>query len=79
MILFCVLWIPIVLSGIDNFREQVGKGHGEAWNSVGAKLSGWGLWLGGVVIWYVLVSGVGRFFLKKLGLLPEKVTPDDSD
>lgn len=69
VILFCVLWIPIVLSGIHNIQEQIGKGQGELWDSIGAKLSGWGLWLVGAFIWYVLVSGLGRFILKKLGLL----------
>jgi hypothetical protein len=61
--------MPIVLSGIHNIQEQFGKGYGEPWDSIGAKLSGWGLWLVGVFIWYVLVSGIGRFILKKLGLL----------
>ncbi len=68
-ILFCVLWIPIVLSGIKNVREQFGKGYGEPWDTIGAKLSGWGLWLAGVFIWYVLVSSIGGFILRKLGLL----------
>jgi hypothetical protein len=69
VILFCILWIPIVLSGINNIREQIGKGYGASSDSIGAKLSGWGLWLAGVFIWYMIVSGVGRFILKKLGLL----------
>jgi hypothetical protein len=68
-ILFCVLWIPIVLSGIENIREQTGKGYGEPWNTIGAKLAGWGFWLVGIFLWYVLVSVIGRFILKKLGFL----------
>jgi hypothetical protein len=69
VILFCILWIPIVLSGIDNIREQIGGGQGGQWNSIGAKVSGWLLWLVGVFIWYVVISAIGRFILKKLGLL----------
>jgi hypothetical protein len=64
LILFCVLWIPIVLTGISNLREP--------WNSVGDKVSGWGLWLAGAFIWYVLMSCIGRFILKKLGLFPDE-------
>ena len=69
VILFCALWVPIILTGIHNIREQIGKGGGPPWETVSDKLSGWGLWLAGVFIWYMLVSGIGRFALKKLGLL----------
>ena len=51
VILFCALWVPIVLSGIHNVREQIGKGYGPPWDSVWDKLSGGGLWLVGVFIW----------------------------
>ena len=80
VILFCVLWIPIVLTGTANVREQIGKGYGEQWNSVGDKLIGWGGWLAGAFIWYVLVSAIGGFILKKLGLLPdERIARNESD
>src|SRR5437773_9593989 len=69
VILFFVLWVPIVLSAIHNIQEQTGRGHDQPWDSIGATLRGWGLWLAGVFIWYVLVSGIGRFILKKLGLI----------
>ena len=68
VIFFCVLWIPVVLTGIGNIREQTGHGHGEAWNTIGAKLSGWGLWLVGVVIWYIFISAIGSLILQKLRL-----------
>jgi hypothetical protein len=69
VILFCALWVPIALSGIHNFREQIGKGYGAPSSSVWDKLSGWGLWLAGAFIWYFVVSAIGRFVLTKLGFL----------
>ena len=62
VVLFLVLWVPIVVTGIRNFQESQGSSFAE-------KSSGWGLWLVGIFIWYVLVGGIGRFVLKKFGLL----------
>lgn len=55
---------------MQNIQEQRGDRLGQPWDSVGAKLSGWGLWLVVVFIWFVVVNGIGRLVLKKLGLLP---------
>lgn len=74
VILFCILWVPIVLTGLQNIQEQRGGGHGQPWDSVGAKLSGWGLWLVVMLIWFVVVNAIGQLIVKKLGLLkPEEL------
>jgi hypothetical protein len=72
VLLFCILWIPIVLSAVHNIFEHFGKGAAEPWNNVGSKLSGWGLWLAGAFIWYVLISWAGSFILKKFELMSEE-------
>ena len=57
--LLCVLWIPIVLSGIENLREQLGYGWGTRWDSWSAILVGWGVWLAGCYVWYCIIGFVG--------------------
>ncbi len=63
VVLMCVLWIPIAVSGIDNVLEQLGFGHGTRWDSLNASLFGWGMWLVGCFLWYMIIGYIGaRFF-----------------
>ena len=62
-LLLLILWVPILLSGLDNLREQFGYGVGNRWGSWSSILFGWGMWLIGCVVWYWIIGFIGRKFL----------------
>lgn len=63
--LLYLLWIPILLTGRQNCTDQFGYGVGPSLNSSQAIMVGWGMWVVGVYLWFVLVRQIGRWLVQK--------------
>jgi hypothetical protein len=61
-----LMGVPIVLSGRDNLVEQFDHGTGQVRDSWSDVLSGWGLWLIGILLWISFVRWVWGWLDRKL-------------
>src|SRR6185295_3195187 len=66
LVMWFLIAAPVLLSGIGNLREQLGYGTGQPWNSLSDVVSGWGIWLVGVLIWVSVVRGISQWLDRKL-------------